>query len=220
MATSRNSRFPQTRHSREDVAAAALKILDDYGLADLTMRRLAATLDVQPSALYWHFSNKQTLLAHLADLIVDRPEAEPADNPARPGPWRAAASAEAEALRASLLAYRDGAEVVSSTLALGLGADAPARRLTRIFEDGGVDPETASAAAAVLIHFALGYVSHEQQRIQADSIGAVAPESAAAPAAITHPRGADGFGFGVNLILDGLSEHAGRPEGSRAAEAR
>src|SRR4051812_46795577 len=60
----------QARHSRDDVVEAALRILDDYGLPDLTMRRLAASLDVQPSALYWHFPNKQALLAELADRIV------------------------------------------------------------------------------------------------------------------------------------------------------
>ena len=57
------------RHTREDVIAAALGILDQHGLGDLTMRRLGATLDVQPSALYWHFVNKQTLLASIADRI-------------------------------------------------------------------------------------------------------------------------------------------------------
>ena len=33
-----------------------------YGIADLTMRRLARELDVTPGALYWHFANKQQLL--------------------------------------------------------------------------------------------------------------------------------------------------------------
>ena len=50
----------------------ALQILDEYGLPDLTMRRLAGALDVQASALYWHFPNKQTLLAELANRILAR----------------------------------------------------------------------------------------------------------------------------------------------------
>ncbi|WP_233189149.1 TetR/AcrR family transcriptional regulator, partial [Subtercola sp. Z020] len=58
------------RHTRAGVVDAALRILDDQGLPDLTMRHLAAALDVQPSALYWHFPNKQTLLAAVADRIV------------------------------------------------------------------------------------------------------------------------------------------------------
>ena len=41
------------------VTSAALRILADFGLGDLTMRRLARELDVQPSALYWHVADKQ-----------------------------------------------------------------------------------------------------------------------------------------------------------------
>ena len=111
------------RHSREDVVAAALDILDQHGLPDLTMRRLGATLDVQPSALYWHFANKQTLLASIADQIVERARPVPHSS----GGWKGATRAEAYALRDALLAFRDGAEVVSSTLALGLGAGLPNR---------------------------------------------------------------------------------------------
>ena len=47
---------------KRDVVDAATAILDNYGIADLTMRRLARELDVSPGALYWHFTNKQQLL--------------------------------------------------------------------------------------------------------------------------------------------------------------
>jgi TetR/AcrR family transcriptional regulator, tetracycline repressor protein len=60
------------RHRREDVVGRALAVLDDYGLADLTMRRLGAELGVQPSALYHHFPNKQALLAAVADELLAR----------------------------------------------------------------------------------------------------------------------------------------------------
>ncbi|MFS0702718.1 TetR family transcriptional regulator, partial [Cellulomonas sp. 179-A 4D5 NHS] len=56
--------------TRAQVVAAALEILDEYGLGDLTMRRLAGSLGVQPGALYWHVANKQALLAEVADAIV------------------------------------------------------------------------------------------------------------------------------------------------------
>ncbi|MBO0842911.1 MAG: TetR family transcriptional regulator, partial [Nocardioides sp.] len=60
------------RYRREDVVERAVQVLDDLGLADLTMRRLGAELGVRPSALYHHFANKQTLLAAVADEIVSR----------------------------------------------------------------------------------------------------------------------------------------------------
>lgn len=223
-----------SRHTRADVVAAALQILDDYGLPDLTMRRLAATLEVQPSALYWHVPNKQTLLALISDEIVaSRVVAEaigvggaaggagsanvtnvayaaaPADSMAA---WKRATRAEAAALRDALLSYRDGAEVVSSSLALGLGGLNASQRLADAIARGGFDPTVTEMSAAALLHFILGHVSHEQQRLQADSLGVVSAEHAAsvddvAVAAGGHPARLnvrDSFDFGVTLLLDGL----------------
>ncbi|WP_030148878.1 TetR/AcrR family transcriptional regulator C-terminal domain-containing protein [Mycetocola saprophilus] len=200
MTSSRNPRSAPTRHSREDVADAALDILNSFGLADLTMRRLAQSLDVQPSALYWHYENKQSLLAHLADLIVDVPDSE-----ASPGTDRV--RARCLALRERLLAYRDGAEVVASTLALGLGAEAPGIDLTAALVDAGTDPETAARVSGVLLHFILGQVSHEQQRAQAGSLGAVAPKTTASTTTAVTDAEAESaeFIFGVDLILGGLA---------------
>ncbi|WP_291054609.1 TetR family transcriptional regulator [Herbiconiux sp.] len=198
MASSDNPGARNGRHTRDDVAEAALRILDDHGLPDLTMRRLAAALDVQPSALYWHFPNKQTLLAELADRIADR--ARPRPDP--DADWAALARAEAFGLRDALLAYRDGAEVVSSSFALGLGASTPLTRLRAALERG-FDAATSARAAAALLHFVLGHVSHEQQRLQYDSLGVVtAPDPAVAD---TGADTAEAFAFGVDLLLEGLS---------------
>ena len=55
---------------KRDVVEAATSLLDDYGIADLSMRRLARELNVSPGALYWHFANKQQLLGAVADRIL------------------------------------------------------------------------------------------------------------------------------------------------------
>ncbi|MFF1574217.1 TetR/AcrR family transcriptional regulator C-terminal domain-containing protein [Leifsonia sp. NPDC058292] len=211
MAVRETANSRPARHSRDDVAQAALRILDDFGLPDLTMRRLAASLDVQPSALYWHFPNKQTLLAEISDRIVSHNRAALRDD----AEWSDRVRAEAAGLRDSLLAFRDGAEVVSSTFALGLGATAPLDRLTSAIESGGFDPETARRAAVALVHFVLGHVSHEQQRMQYDSLGVVADhasvaatgaEVGAAPGSGESP--AEDFQFGVSLFVGGLERLA------------
>jgi AcrR family transcriptional regulator len=188
------------RHTRDDVARTALRILDDHGFPDLTMRRLAAALDVQPSALYWHFPNKQTLLAELADRIVGRAAAPAAA--AEDADWPERVRAEAAALRDALLAYRDGAEVVASTAALGLGAAPAQRRLEAAVRSGGFDAETADRAATALLHFVLGHVSHEQQRMQFDSIGVLATGEASHP--LDEADSAAAFAFGVELLVGGL----------------
>ncbi|UFS58079.1 TetR family transcriptional regulator [Subtercola endophyticus] len=207
MTTVHGSPAKNGRHSRDDVAKAALRILDEYGLPDLTMRRLAAELDVQPSALYWHFPNKQTLLAELADRIASRGRTDVSPS----AEWMSVTSAEAASLRDALLAYRDGAEVVSSTLALGLGESVPLSRLTSAVRLGGFDDETARRASTALLHFILGHVSHEQQRLQYDSIGVAAGNGGTGNATgtlddaeLTAAEGAAEFSFGVQLFIAGL----------------
>jgi AcrR family transcriptional regulator len=157
---------------------------------------------VQPSALYWHFPNKQTLLAELADRIVARGRPEPSDGI----DWVKRTRDETSALRDALLAYRDGAEVVSSTFALGLGASAPLARLTAAVESGGFDAETSRRAATALLHFILGHVSHEQQRLQYDSLGVLA-DGATPDALDGDGEQADSFEFGVTLLVEGLAHH-------------
>ena len=57
---------------KRDVVDAATALLDDFGIADLTMRRLARELNVSPGALYWHFANKQELLGAVDDRHLAR----------------------------------------------------------------------------------------------------------------------------------------------------
>lgn len=58
-----------TRLSRQRVLEAALAIVDREGLEELSMRKLAAELGVEPMSLYKHVASKQDLLNGLADLI-------------------------------------------------------------------------------------------------------------------------------------------------------
>jgi len=179
-----------SRHSKSDVLQAAIKLLDEVGLPDLTMRKLAATLDVQPSALYWHFANKQSLLAEVSNTIVDFAKPVPAGKD-----WRENTKLEALALRDALMAFRDGAEVVSSTLALGLGADNALTRIQNSIEVN--DRKFAHAAAESILFLVLGQVWHEQQRMQANSLGVVDNLIL---------DSAPNLEIGIQLILNGLSE--------------
>ena len=149
------------RHDRQSIIDRALGLLDDVGLPDLSMRRLATELEVQPSALYWHFDSKQELLGAVADrILLTVPEPDE-----RLSLMRTAAS-----VRDALLAYRDGAEVVLSTYALRLGAR---RAQDALLASLGGAPENADAADAIF-EFILGHVMLLQQRMHAQSIGAVA----------------------------------------------
>jgi TetR/AcrR family transcriptional regulator, tetracycline repressor protein len=200
-------------YTRDDVVETALRILDEFGLADLSMRRLAGVLDVQPSALYWHVPNKQTLLALVSDQIIERGRVVDREAFNQDGAldWKALTLAESLALRDALLAFRDGAEVVSSTLALGLGADGALARIRDGIDAVCTDGEIARVTAESILFLVIGQVWHEQQRMQADSLGVVSPAVTAQPDEVNRTtdsgRGpADSLEFGVGLILDGLEK--------------
>ena len=94
----RGSRKP--RFTRDDIAAAAIRIADSEGFEAVSMRRLAAELDAGTMSLYHYVRTKDELLT----LVVDALLAEvvlPADQP-MPSDWRAAITLIAERSRDSL----------------------------------------------------------------------------------------------------------------------
>ncbi|MFY9712390.1 MAG: TetR family transcriptional regulator [Microbacterium sp.] len=192
------------RHDRQSVVTCALRLLDDVGLPDLSMRRLATELDVQASALYWHFANKQELLAAVADRILSAvPDPDPT----------LALAPTARAIRDALLAYRDGAEVVMSTYALRLGARRAQAALAASVGDAGGDPAAFADAA---FEFILGHTMLLQQRMHAQSIGAVDAD-AADPTA----RSAEVFDAGLRAFasLSATRRPVEVPESGRPAAA-
>lgn len=175
---------------KRDVVDAATALLDSYGLADLTMRRLARELEVSPGALYWHFANKQELLGAVADRILD-------------GVASAAGIVDVcNRLRDALLSHTDGAELVSASFAAGQSA-AMARVLARLTDaaiDAGVDREHAELAARTVVYYVLGFTVDEQSRLQWDAAGAELPDE---QSALTDDATAR-FGFGVALLVNGI----------------
>jgi len=80
---------------RERIASAALELARTDGEGALSMRRLAALLGVDPAALYWHFRNKDDLMAEVARAAAD---AVPLEVPAS-GSWQERAFAVCSAVR-------------------------------------------------------------------------------------------------------------------------
>jgi TetR/AcrR family transcriptional regulator, tetracycline repressor protein len=182
------------RYSRDDVLSSALVLLETHGLAELTMRKLALELGVQPSALYWHVPNKQQLLAELADRIVARARLVPSD-----ADWQREVIAVARSLRDALMSCRDGAELVSSSLALGLGGTLAQRQLSDAIARASIDSTLADTTAVIIVHQILGQVWHEQQRSNAERLGVP----------VAHARDEslnDQVDLGVELVLLGLAK--------------
>jgi len=58
------------RYTRDDIAAAAIRIADDEGLEELSMRRLASELGAGTMTLYHYVHNKDELLALVSDALM------------------------------------------------------------------------------------------------------------------------------------------------------
>ncbi|OBF11695.1 TetR family transcriptional regulator [Mycobacterium sp. ACS4331] len=187
----------------------AIEILDNFGLADLTMRRLARELDVTPGALYWHFANKQELLGAVADEILT-----PVCSPLQPVGWQSTIATLCSRLRDALLSHTDGAELVSASFSAGQST-AVATVLARLAEaavEGGTTPARADLAARTIVHYVLGFTGDEQSRLQWDAAGALPADQS-----VFDPTAAPGaaFDFGLSLLIDGLTVQAAATEPSR-----
>jgi AcrR family transcriptional regulator len=181
---------------KRDVVEAATTILDTYGIADLTMRRLGRELNVSPGALYWHFANKQQLLGAISDGIL-----EPVKDAA--GDWRGRLTGICSGLRDALLSHTDGAELVSASFAAGQ-SEAMTRIVARLAEaaaDAGVRGEQAELAARTVVYYVLGFTADEQSRLQWDAAGAELPDE---QSVLTGDAG-ERFGFGLALLIDGIA---------------
>ncbi|MUL45283.1 TetR family transcriptional regulator [Mycobacterium sp. CBMA293] len=189
---------------RSDVVAKAAEILDNYGIADLTMRRLARELSVSPGALYWHFADKQELLGAVADRLLASAAAV-----AVAGEWPERIVAICSALRDALLSATDGAELVSASFSAGRSAELGriVDALAEACADSGLTADDAELAARTIVYYVLGFTADEQSRLQWDAAGATV-----ADADTVWSENAGGrFAFGLDLLIDGLAAHAITP---------
>ena len=179
--------------NRTAVVDTAWELLRTYGLGDLTMRRLARELEVQPGALYWHVANKQELLLALAERMLAPLGSASASSPAE----------LLRSLRREVLAVRDGADVVAVAHALAPDALPPAAQVTALLGSAGHDDDTARRGALTLVRFTLGSVAAQQTRT---SIAGSSPEQDAVDAA--------DFEAGLGILLRGLAAAGPRHTGS------
>lgn len=159
--------------TRDQVVDAALKVAGDYGLGDLSMRRVATELGVQAGALYWHVANKQELLIAVARRILDPDDGAPV--------WPQEPTDVLAELRRRLLAVRDGAEIVAVAHADQPDSLPPVAHLAAQLESLGVSD--SAAAGQNLVRWVLGSVLTQQT---AQALAAADAQSQPSAQAVAH----------------------------------
>ena len=217
-----------TQHS---ITVAGVHILDEYGLADMTMRRLAKRLHVAPGALYWHFPNKQALISAISQFILSEVVGPPTplDKDAEPTKADAdeATSTREDAvppaelcatIRTLMLAHRDGAELVNAALSdNGLRETLEGHTTRALVRSFGKDTEATThpsqplleTGATTLLHFVMGATMNEQSALQL--MRDTNPGGADVDEKLTTASNAFQITFenGIEIILNGLATTMG-----------
>ena len=146
---------------RQLILHHSFAVLNELGLEGLTLRRLAARLNVQAPALYWHFRNKQELLDEMATEVLRESMRKSAELASLPT-WQEWAKATHESLRETLLRYRDGAKMFSGTYLTDAELYAPMEANLRRLAAEGFTLRQSVVGLAALYNYTIGFVIEEQ----------------------------------------------------------
>lgn len=190
---------------RSQIVEAALELLDRDGLAGVTTRRIAERLGVKSASLYWHIKDRDELIGLLSDRVVaDARWPEPGAG------WRETAEGLMSEYLRCLLAHRDAARVVAGRPPLGPNRLRGAEMLLKALLAGGLSTLESYDAALVLTTYVVGFAL--EQQASDESSPSFTPvtlpvdqyPTLAAMSELALRPGADRFGEGLRLLLDGI----------------
>jgi AcrR family transcriptional regulator len=156
---------PPTRPApldRERIVAAAIELADAGGLEAVSVRKVAARLDVGPMRLYGYISTKEELF----DLMVDDVYAEilPAEPP---GGWREALRGHAYRTREAALRHEWLADLLGGRPTLGPNALA-VTEATLAALDGLAGIDTVMRAVEIVSAYTTGAIRRETANLRAE----------------------------------------------------
>lgn len=156
---------PPTRPApldRERIVAAAVALADEGGLDAVSLRKVAARLDVGPMRLYGYISTKEELF----DLMVDEVHAEilPEEPP---GDWREALRGHAHRTRQAALRHEWLADLLGGRPALGPNALAVTESTLSAL-DGLADIDTVMRAVQTVGAYTIGAIRSEVAHLRAE----------------------------------------------------
>jgi TetR/AcrR family transcriptional regulator, tetracycline repressor protein len=214
----------RTRLTKQVVVDRALALGDAEGLDALTIRRLATELGVTPMALYWHFRNKEELLAALGDQVWSELDTD-VDAAA---PWYRQMRGLLESLLHVLRSHPCASQLILQGEKQSDAALAAIETALAVLRRGGFDPEHAAAIArnalwtALMLtmsepgfHLAMTEADRAEEQRQARVRLALLPPGrypclveAAGPMSACDPE--FHYRFGVDLFIAGVQAMAAR----------
>jgi AcrR family transcriptional regulator len=225
-------RDPPTRRTAltvDAIVAAAIEVLDETGVAELSMRKVGARLGTGAASLYAHVSGKDELLELVFDELVGRvalPEPDPET-------WREQVRRALHDLHRVLASHRDVALVGLGRVPITPKALAAADGLAALLLAGGLTPRVAGLGIDQLTLF-VAASAFEDGLLENTGMSPADidtyytevhafydqlpserfPSLAAVAPGLTGPDGEERLEFGISAILAGMealsaSERAG-----------
>lgn len=194
--TEARKRVPLTE---DEVVAAALSIIENEGLAALSMRRMARELGRSQMAAYWYVEDKDELI----DLVVRRVLSRVDIPPDTSGPWR-------DRLRAVIVnldeLVRTHPSLSAVLLSRMLTVDQHiVEAIMEILQDAGFDEREITMAYATVHTYMFGRYQVVTDRPQTRPADDLSPLLKRVSAELPRLHGRDYFEFGIDVLLDGLA---------------
>jgi AcrR family transcriptional regulator len=207
---------PRAPLSRERVLRAAVALADDSGLRSLTMRKLGEVVGVEAMSLYNHVANKEDLLDGMVDLVFSEIHL-----PSAGVDWKTAMRRRAVSAREALARHPWAIGLMESRTAPGPATLRHHDAVIGSLRQGGFSIERAAHAFSALDSYIYGFAVQETSLPfdTAEETAEVAQMILAQLPTDAYPHlteltlervlrpgydYADEFGFGLDLILDGL----------------
>ena len=148
---------PTARTSRdalrqEQIVQESIRLLDEGGIENLSMRRVGSRLGITAAALYWHIKSRHDLLLLAADSVWGQIPLPGLDDLE----WRPALLAMADNLRSVLLRRRWLLTAMTIQPLDGPARDRYDRHLRAVCETSGLTERDAEQAAQSVVTFAIG----------------------------------------------------------------
>ncbi len=145
---------------QEEIVEAALALVDEQGLGALNMRAIAARLDVQASALYWHVPSKTALMRVMAQSFYARALAVAGAGAGKD--WRRWLVDYGAALRRALLSHQGSAQLCATARPAPDTAAIAADALATPLVEQGLSRAHALSVVASVNALVLGWAVYEQ----------------------------------------------------------
>ena len=196
------------------IVSTALQIVDDDGADALSMRTLAQRLDSGTATLYRHFTGRADLVAHVVDRVFGSVELDIARLSTMT--WQEACKTAVHSMFDALRRHQNVAPLLAEDVPIGPNALAARERMIAFLLANGFPPALAARSYATLARYVLGFaIQLTGARSDADDASLarvfhdldplIFPATVAVAEHIPVPLD-DEFAFGLELIVDGLTQ--------------